>query len=402
MPFTIRLEIKLNDFIDGKVLKNAVNKSIKKFPYFAVKVVKKGEEYVTEENSLPLVVYSGDKIFDLGSEKVNYHMLSVYYNKDDIVFFVSHVITDGGGLFPFVKTVLYFYLREKTGLNLQVKGIDENSDIVKDEILDENLENLINKATPFYKKTVNNCFKLEDGEQDLGEDKGKIFRFSIPLKETMAFSYDNDGSPNALLSSLMAKAIFKINDTKGKSIVSAVSFNMRGGLNNSKSLKLISSALKVEYPEKLKDQNILKLCTCTRGTISLQSQPENVLYEMKLRKKLFDEIKNMTLKEKKEFIGKKALLDATDNTFSISYVGKVDYGDLDKYILADYNITDGSTYKTLFIEIGAVKDKFTIAFIQGFSSDVYYKALIGEIKKCGIPVTENEVTDLITCGIKLP
>ncbi len=403
MPFTIRVEIKLKHSIDGDVMQEAVNRSIKRYPYFAMKVVREGEEYKTEENTLPLIVYRGKEVYALGSKEVNYHMLAIRYESSEIDFMVSHVITDGGGFFPFIKTVLYYYESIRRREEIESAGFNlEDSEIEKEEIINPYPEEIIKKAEPFYVKEVKDCFKVKDGGYVKEKDNGKVYRFKISYKEAMNASYDNDGSPNALISSLMAKAIWRVHPQEEKSIVSAVSFNMRSGLRNKRSYRMLSSALKVEYPKRLKDENVLKLCTCTRGTISLQSQAENVWYECRKRKEFFDSIKDLSLEEKKRIVGEKALEDATNNTYSVSYVGRVDYGAIKDEIEADYNITDGSTYKTIFIEIGAVEGWFSIAFIQGFDSEVYYRALLKEIENFKIPYIEEGVSELNTPKIELP
>ena len=45
MSFTIRIEIAMKEKIESKSLQYAVDNAIKRFPYFRVKVIKKGGEY---------------------------------------------------------------------------------------------------------------------------------------------------------------------------------------------------------------------------------------------------------------------------------------------------------------------------------------------------------------------
>ena len=71
-------------------------------------------------------------------------------------------------------------------------------------------------------------------------------------------------------------------------------------------------------------------------------------------------------------------------------------------VFTSHVLTDGSTYKTLFIEIASVNGFFDIAFIQGFSTDVYYKAFLDELKNSGIFYKEIRETPLNTPKIKLP
>ena len=70
---TIRTRIDLTEPVDRQTLEQAVRMASDRFPYFAVKLARKGSEYIFEPNDRPF-------------------------------------ITDGVGKFPFIKTVLYYYL----------------------------------------------------------------------------------------------------------------------------------------------------------------------------------------------------------------------------------------------------------------------------------------------------
>ena len=56
MPFNIRLKVIFKDDVDAAILNNAVNTSLKRYPYFKMRVVKDGESYVTVDNDLPVAV----------------------------------------------------------------------------------------------------------------------------------------------------------------------------------------------------------------------------------------------------------------------------------------------------------------------------------------------------------
>lgn len=105
---------------------------------------------------------------------------------------------------------------------------------------------------------------------------------------------------------------------------------------------------------------------------------------------------------KKKSLQQTALFDSVNNTFSVSYVGKIDYDDIKEHIVRIRNFTDGSTYKTIFMEITSFDGWFTVTLLQGFSSDVYYKALLRQLKENGIEYVEEGVEPLATPDIILP
>lgn len=404
MPFTFRISVTLKEPVSEESLRYAMDMTIQRYPHFALRIVRNGEDYITAPNPLPIVVYRDDKVvYPLGGDEVNGHILALGYHHCEINFYVSHCVTDGGGFSMLLKTTLYYYLCHFTGTTLDPAGVElADSPVYPDEVGNPFPEERIKNAKPLYQKKCGDFFRLRDGGY-VTDHKQTVFRFRVSEKAMMAFSFDHDGSPNALLSTLMTRAIREVHPDEHRSIVCAISFNFRPGIGNRHNHRMLSSSLLVEYPDSMRQNDILKMCTCTRGMITLQSQQENVLYYAMQRRALVEEMHRIpTLEERCRVIGTRALEDANSNTFSISYVGKADMGSITPYINSIYNITDGSTYENAFLEITATNGNFNIALLQGFSSDVYYRALLRQFEKCGIPYTEDPVTPFRCADMVLP
>ncbi len=403
MPFTIRIEVGLKETVSEQSLKYAVGKAMKRYPYFAVRLTEKDGEYLTEPNEKPVVVYPGPAVYSLGSEKVNNHLLALSYFERKIYFYISHVITDGGGFVPFIKTVLYYYLCDHYQIELEPDGINlADDDFFEDEVCNPYPEGKMEVAEPFCQKKLPEFFRLRDGGY-INDHDATVFRFTLKEDEVMRFNYDNDGSPCSLISVLMTKAIWSLHPEEKKDIVSAVSFNLRPGLGNRHNYRMLCSAIMLDYPDEMRNVDITKMCTCSRGMTMLQSQPENVLYYASRQKKRVQELLKVSdIEEKKRLCGEMALKDSTDNTFSVSYVGRISFGSAEPYMKSMYNLTDGSTYETVFIEVAAINGIFHVAFIQGFSSDVYYKSFLKQLKLCGLSYEEGAVTRLNTPGMIFP
>lgn len=403
MPFTIRIEIDLKAAVAEASLVYAVNKAITRYPYFCMRVEAKEEELLAAANDLPIAVYPGPEVRPLGSPEVNNHLIAVSYEENRINLFVSHVITDGGGFYPFIKTLLYYYLCHRHQTELNPEGIRlAEAPFYEDETANPYPEERMRTAEPFYNLKRKPYFRLTDGGY-VNDNIATVYRVRLSEEEVFRFNYDNDGSPCALISSLMAKAIWSLHPDITEDIVSAVSFNLRPGLGNLHNYRLLCSAIRLSYPQKLRDAEIVKLCTCSRGMVTVQSQPENVLYHAAQQKEFLENLIAIPdLARKKEILSQKALADATDNTFSVSYVGKMGLGSLEPYLDAIYNHTDGSTYQTVFLEISAVNGQFDIAFQQGFSSDVYYRAFLRQLELYGLHYLEDGCGLLGTPQIILP
>lgn len=403
MPFTIRLETIMKDSVDGSALEYAVREAIKRYPYFAVEVKEENGELVTVPNDRPIVVYKGEKAYPLGGEDVNYHVQALSYSGKEINFYVSHVITDGSGYFPYVKTVLYYYLCRRYDTALDPAGIRlADGTFYPDELGNPYPEEAMRDAVPLSKNRAGERFRLSDGGYVTDEVR-TVYRFRVSEEEFQRFNYDNDGSPCSLISSLMTKAIWTVHPHETRDIVSAVSFNMRPALGNAHSYRMVCSAIPLRYPNTLREAEISRLCTCARGTVCLLRQPENVLYYAERKRRYLEELLLLPdVSSKKARLGKTALDDATNNTFSVSYVGRMDLGSIEPYIDAMYNLTDGSTYKTAFLEVNSINGMYYIALIQGFSSDIYYRALLAQLRANGLGYEETGAIPLSTPDMILP
>ena len=403
MPFTIRIEVTFKQPVDPDALREAANAAVRRYPYFAVQVVSEGGELVCRPNLRPLAVYPGPEVRPLGSEGVGRHLLAFSYEGSLMCLFASHVIADGAGLFPYIKTLLYEYLARVLPAAPDPAGLPMvDSPFFPDELGNPFPEAKMAAAAPLYLPPKRDFFRLRDGGF-VTDAQRTVYRFRVKESEVMAYNQDHDGSPCALVSSLMAKAIWELHPENEKDIVSAVSFNLRPGLGNGHSWRMLCSYLPLRYPARLRDAPPVKLCTCSRGMVTLMSQPENVLvYAQKTRERMEALLQIPGVAAKRAALAPAALRDSTENTFSVSYVGKMGLGSLEQHLDSIYNLTDGSTYQAAFIEISSVGGWFDIAFLQGFSSDVYVRAFLRQLTACGLSYIEGSVTPLGTPAMELP
>ncbi len=402
MPFTIRIELHIKETVDGAALSAAVNEAIRRYPYFSVEVIERDGEWVTIPNPRPIAVYPGPDVLPLGGEEVGRHLLALMFEENRIHFCVSHVITDGAGFMPMLKSTLYYYFCRRENRMLDPAGIRlADSPFLPDELGNPYPEDAMRDAQSLT-PPVREFFRLTDGGY-VTDDIRTVFRVRVPEEDILRFGHGHDASPCALVSSLMAQAVWQVHSQETRDLVSAVSFNLRPGLGNRAGYRMLCNALPLRYPARLRNAPIDRVCTCTRGMVTLQSQPENVLaYAQRKREEMTRLLAVPGAKQKQAVLAPAALADAVNNTFSVSYVGKPDMGCLTPYLDAAYNLTDGSTYRTAFIEIASMNGYFDLAFIQGFSNDVYYRVFLHQLALNGLCYTEEGAEPLATPGMILP
>ena len=82
----VRLCVRLDDKIDGDILKSATEKTAKRYPYFCVRFAQNEREYYLEDNPLPVMTINKATSTGLLTEAVNYHAWAVCYI-DDFIYF---------------------------------------------------------------------------------------------------------------------------------------------------------------------------------------------------------------------------------------------------------------------------------------------------------------------------
>jgi len=87
-------------------------------------------------------------------------------------------------------------------------------------------------------------------------------------------------------------------------------------------------------------------------------------------------------------------------TACVSYVGKANFGESEKYI-QEFHLWSYNTLP-ITIQISAVNGKFTFDFIQKFHSSVYVNAFLNELDENGIPYDFQSETREELPNIVLP
>ena len=75
-PHTYRITIKMKDIIDGKLLREAVDMTMERYPYFRVCLYIKGDAIGFEENPAEVPVIHTKKRISLGGKQSSGHLLS--------------------------------------------------------------------------------------------------------------------------------------------------------------------------------------------------------------------------------------------------------------------------------------------------------------------------------------
>jgi hypothetical protein len=92
---------------------------------------------------------------------------------------------------------------------------------------------------------------------------------------------------------------------------------------------------------------------------------------------------------------------APNDTVSVSYVGKAEFGESERYV-RDFSLWTSTATNGMTIEISAVNGRFTLDFIQVFSSPVFVDAFLRELEENEIEYDLQSVHELELSNILLP
>ena len=367
LPFTVRFLVQLDAPVDAAMLDQAAQEAIKRFPYFSVEVgLDEGQNYTMTHNDRPVAVLpEKDERLVLGSDEVNRHLVALTYKDDCVWFNFSHSICGSfGGMF-WLKTTLYQYMIKKYGSLAAPKDLKLPDSPVSDgEFFFPDVDSLP-KDEPIY--------RYDGGDSNLAIMRTLKYLFNpfvkdcyyyqieIPTKEFIEYAARIDGSPNTILAAMMVKVGTKIFKEKKNTHLSVrIAADYRDEIGASETYRDFVRFIHIRYEWDMKDESIEKLNMRARGAIIKQNQPELGVERFIRLQKVHDGIDEQPdLKSKKKYALSNSAFrsDPRDNS-TVSYAGKMDWGEMDRHIKGLYTITDGD----LMLELNALSDKFCITF----------------------------------------
>ena len=379
-PNIMQFLFALKDEIDCSVMYDAMQKTIKRYPYFAFRIVRTENGYDKIENQLPIIVKdSFSEEIVLGSEAVNFHWIAAACEGKRMNLVIHHMIADGRSAMRFYKTLLYCYVSEKYGIQPDPKGITlPDSPISPDE--DVKVFNLLDGEDGTMRTTVKDPFVIPEAVND--DMKGYLYQVTIPEKEFLASSKGSDNSPLTLLTVYMSKMFQKLCPENEKDIYAGIAIDARNALNCPESRFTNSYVIFVKHSPSKIGLDMERLGTMTRGQIIVQSQEEILRYVHNSVMRISAQIRSTTDQgERQRLMHQIYQLVASNPTYTISYVGNPEWGSLEPYIEEEYTLIMNNK---LFLEVNAAGGIFCIAWVQGFENDAYVKTLQSLLRENGI------------------
>lgn len=394
---TYRINIQMQAPIDGDILKKAVHSTMQRYPYLLLKRKNTFRETLLVYNPEPIVVRPGTKPVRLGSDESNGHLLAFTYKDDTIYLCGFHGLLDGNGLYPVIKTLLYYYCKEAFDQNLPA---DNATRLIGDTISKEEY------TDPFPAKAPKDCkalvkrplfqkaFHLKDDKR-VHSGKKTTTRISVDEKTLMQFCRINDGSPAVLISVVLSRAIAKLNPDAKHPIIAGIALNLRPAFHAPLAHHSLTDILPLEFTKKLQSLSFDMQNTAFRSQVFLKSDADTVCKNLEFAGKTFSVMQKIPSRALKRFVfGLSVPSQYGANTFMLSYTGKANFGEAEQY-MKSMHVDMDSPDIGIVVEISALRGKFFIDLMTDFPEDLYLNAFCRELDDLGIVYEKEDSKPLV-------
>ncbi len=401
-PTVIRIRIRMRDLIDPDCMREAVDTTMARYPYFCVALEKDEENHwIYTDNDRPVVISRSLSGVELNSEASHYHLIAFSWQDNWIIMDVSHAMTDGTGAYEVVRTFLYYYCSRRYHAAISAEGVRLAGEEIKAEEWDDPMRMATELPAPprvDYPATINPIAAAH-----LEEDTARtVYSIAVDEKEFMRFNIENDGSPATMIALLLSRAVARLYPDREDVIRITLALNQRGALGVPAAHQSLVGGVFLEYKDVMKDWPLERQATAYRGMVFAQTRDEVVLAGVASMKGINQMLMSKATDQERLGITN-AIGEMTSRivTATVSYVGKAGFRDSEDYI-RDFRLWTSGAGSSLLLEVSAVGGRFTIDFIQPFSSPVYVNAFLAELEEQAIRYDLQDVMPLDLPNVRLP
>lgn len=384
LDYTVRLKLRLRDEIDGTILKEAAEKTRRRYPYLSVRLKKNQTDFFYEDNPAPIAVLHTDKRVSLNTEETNFHVWCVCYHEDWLDLDFYHGIADGTGMYTLLATLLYYYCEGRYGATDHT-GVRTLEDPIRPEETLDPMEQLPQLDLSGMQRAAREpvfCLTTDGG---LTPSEPQIWDVELPESAFVSFSSANDASPGTMVSILLARAIDALYPERQREILGRYVVNARPMLHGEASHHNCIGGVMFPYTDRVKAMSFDRQCTAHRGATFLQSDEDRVRGALTGSTSLYRQTLQAcpTADAKKAAFGQMMRGGAMFTSFIVSYVGQWRLRSLSPYILEFW--THVPAANPLLTEIAAINGKIFLSVHQTFREDCVIRSFLTQLEENGIP-----------------
>jgi len=383
--FTLRFHLRLDQVVNPEIMRRAIDKTAKRYPYFCVTLKKNEKEFYYEPNDAPIALLHTTKRLTLVSEETNGHIWAVCYDEDNLFLDIYHGRTDSTGAYFLLATLLYYYFGEQYDLKT-IEGIRT----LETEVSEQETHDPVNDLPLIDLSSIQppppvKAFSLME-KSGLQISQGKIIKLTVDEADFVAFAKANNATPGLMVCALMCRALERIHPKREEPLICNYTVNARPMLHATETFHNCLSRVTLQY-DKVSGKPLNEQCAVFRAETKAQTDEKVVQRAMTFAGSFAQMILNTPILAKKmEIARQNSAREGRAASVLVSYVGKWKYDELGQHVKELW--TESSTGRYPVVELAAIGGKIFISLLQLFEEPICYQALLEELKQNGIKYTE--------------
>lgn len=389
---TIIIRVALTEDINTSHMQTALEKAAQRYPNFHSVLASSGNGLVYELSDDKPVLLTGDKKRKLASKELHGFPYCVSCEGNMLKLSVHHGITDGYGATEFVKTLLYYYLKE-CGKPVTADGEIRLLETPYNEEAEDEMSYL-----KYYDKSIVQeqpqlggvkLFALPvEYWDEAGRYEFRRFKLSLSAKQVVGFARECGSSATGLINAIVCKAFQKAYDLEGKLLINSLTSNFRH-LLPSDSMHNFSGWFLSFYTPEMQGMTLGQTAAVMKGMIAQNNTEQNALKIISERSTKGLEQRKMPLDEifadKPDcMIEKKAVRQSMGSI--ITNVGALDIPESMKPWVGDMEFYIPALTAPIVFGINAFGDAFTVSVVQSFEDDKLVKAFCEVCSENGLEI----------------
>ena len=388
----IVVRVALTEDIDTARMQTALEKAAMRYPNFRSVLASDGKGLVYEFSDEKPVLQIGDEKRKFGSSELHGFPYCVSCEGKMLKLSVHHGITDGYGVTEFIKTLLYYYLKEcgkpvtaDGGIRLLESAFDEAAE---DEL--SYLKNYDPEIKPEQPQTGDvKLFALPVTYWDeAGRYEFRRFKLSMSTEQAAGFARQCGSSVTALINAIVCKAFRTAYDLDGKLLINSVTSNFRR-LMPSDSMHNFSGWFLTFYTPEMQGLPLAQTAAVMKGMISQNNTIDNALRIISERSAVGLKQREIPLEEifadKPDcMIEKRAVRQSLGSL--ITNVGPLEITESMQPWVRDMELYVPALTSPIVFGVNSVGDALTVSVVQSFEDDDIVRAFCKVSTENGLDV----------------
>lgn len=377
-------EVRLKRPVVDSLLMYAVRVAFERYPYLLVKLKRRSDGMIhTVKNPVAPIPARRRRLRALQSMASMSNVVDITFWNCSIYVSFHHSICDGLGIMNFVKTLMYYYISfSNPKLVLSVPGLKLSSTPISDaETAEPTVDGcFVYDPANVYQVDCSHSFRLPEVEKEVCFCRWEL---TIDEAEFVRLAKMNNTTPSVLVSMLMHRAIVDFHPDSAHKVVSNIVCDMRSTIGCPETYRNCVICQPLVFVSQDCDAPIDELGRRMKAELNKLRQLDTARARALMMKTVADKIDNMpSFESRVEMMN--MMESMVNDTFTMSYLGRADLGDLEGFIDGIHIYTSGD--RGLTIEMIAVDGRMILDIKQSFSTAIYVNALMRQFASLGLNV----------------